>query len=71
MALLLRVTRLFKLFKPVDEHIEEFVLKNKEDAANFIFHPGHRLRRQLVVSHETSRWARFIPNVSTCSESRE
>jgi hypothetical protein len=60
-ALLSRVTRLVELFKPVDEHIEEFKLKNKEEAADFIFHHGHRLRRQLLVSHKTSSWARIHP----------
>jgi hypothetical protein len=60
-TLLSRLTRLFKLFKPLDKHIEEFELKNKEEADNFIFHSGHRLRRQLVVSHKTSSWARIYP----------
>jgi hypothetical protein len=30
-GLLSRVSRLFELFEPVDEHIEEFALKNKEE----------------------------------------
>jgi hypothetical protein len=60
-GLLSRVTRLFELFEPVDEHIEAFTLKNKEEGANFIFHRSHRLRRQLIVSHETSSWARIHP----------
>jgi hypothetical protein len=55
------VTRLFELFKPVDEHIETFALKTKEEGANFISHRGHRLRRQLMVSHETSSWAGIHP----------
>jgi hypothetical protein len=58
-ALLLRVTMLFKLFEPMNEHIDAFALKNKEEGANFIFHRSHHHRRQLIVSHETSGWARI------------
>jgi hypothetical protein len=58
-GLLSRVTRLFELFEPVDEHIEAFALKIKEEGANFIFHNSHRLRRQLIVSYKTSSWARI------------
>jgi hypothetical protein len=60
-GLLSRVTRLFELFEPVDKRIEAFSLKNKEEGADFIFQGGHRLRRQIVVSHETSIWARIHP----------
>jgi hypothetical protein len=63
-GLLSRVTRLFELFEPVDKHIEAFALKNKEAAgANLIFHRIHRLRCQLIVSHKTSSWARFYPEL--------
>jgi hypothetical protein len=60
-ALLSRVKRLFELFEPVTEHVEDFALKNQEETADLVFHRGHRLRRQLVKSHETSSWARIHP----------
>jgi hypothetical protein len=50
---------LFELFEPVDEHIEAFALKNKEEGADFIFHRSHRHQRQLIASHETFSWARI------------
>jgi uncharacterized protein YPO0396 len=50
--LLSRLSRLFEF---------EFTIKNKEEAADFIFHHGNRLRCQTIVSHETSSWAQIHP----------
>jgi hypothetical protein len=60
-ALLSRVSRLFELFEPVTEHVEEFACKNPKETADLVFHRRHRHRRHLVQSHETSRWARIHP----------
>jgi hypothetical protein len=57
-----RLTRLFELFEPVEEPIEEFALKNKEEASDFIFHCAHGRRRpHTIVSHETLSWAQIHP----------
>jgi hypothetical protein len=60
-ALLSRVSRLFELFEPVTEHVEDFACKNQKETADLVFHRGHRGRRHLVQRHETSRWARIHP----------
>jgi hypothetical protein len=60
-ALLSRVSRLFELFEPVTEHVEDFARKNQKETADLVFHRGHRRRRHQVKSHETSRWARIHP----------
>jgi hypothetical protein len=60
-ALLSRVKRLFELFEPVTEHVEDFVCKNQKETANLVFHRGHRRRPQLVESHETLSWAQIHP----------
>jgi ABC-type transporter Mla maintaining outer membrane lipid asymmetry permease subunit MlaE len=60
-ALLLRVSRLFELFEPVTEHVEEFAHKNPKETADLVLHRSHRRRRHMVQSHETSRWARIHP----------
>jgi hypothetical protein len=51
-ALLSRVIRLFELFEPVNEHVEEFARKNPKETADLVFHRRHRHRRHLVQSQE-------------------
>jgi hypothetical protein len=60
-ALLSRVKRLFELFEPVTEYVEDFARRNQEETADLVFHRCHRRRRQLEESHETSSWARIHP----------
>jgi hypothetical protein len=62
-GLLSRLMRLFELFEPVEEQIEEFALKNKEEVvSNFIFRRAHSCGPcHTIVSHETSSWTRIHP----------
>jgi hypothetical protein len=60
-ALLSRVKRLFELFEPVTEHVEDFARKNQKETADLVFHRSHCRRRQLVESHKPSSWARIHP----------
>jgi hypothetical protein len=58
-ALLLRIGRLFELFKPVNEQIEEFALLNPKETTDSTFKHRHRHARTLVERRETSEWARI------------
>jgi hypothetical protein len=60
-ALLSRVSRLFELFEPVTEQVEEFARKNPKEIADLVFTRGHRRRRHLVQSHKTTRRALTHP----------
>jgi hypothetical protein len=61
-ALISRVGRLFQLFRPINEEIEEFGLLNPKEITNLTFKHRHRhTRRTLVERHETSEWARIRP----------
>jgi hypothetical protein len=60
-ALLPRVSRFFKLFEPVNDHVEEFVRKNPKETGHLVFHHRHRHGRHLVERRETSKWARIHP----------
>jgi hypothetical protein len=70
-ALLSRVSRLFKLFEPVTEHVEEFARKNPKVTANLVFRHRHCHRRHLVQSHEISKWARIHPQKDLPAPSQE
>jgi hypothetical protein len=57
-ALLLRVGRLFQLFRPINEQIEEFGLLNPKEITDLTFKHRHRhMRRTLVKRRKTSEWA--------------
>jgi hypothetical protein len=61
-ALLSRVGRLFQLFKPIIEQIEEFGLLNPTETTDLTFKHTHRHpRRTLVERRETSEWAPIRP----------
>jgi hypothetical protein len=61
-ALLSRVGRLFQLFQPINEQIEEFGLLNPKEITDLTFKHRHRHRRRtLVERRETSEWARIRP----------
>jgi hypothetical protein len=61
-ALLLRVGRLFQLFEPIIEQIEEFGLLNPTETTDLTFKHTHRHpRRTLVKRRETLEWARIRP----------
>jgi hypothetical protein len=54
-ALLSRVGRLFQLFQPINEQIEEFGLLNPTEITDLTFKHRHRhARRTLVERRETS-----------------
>jgi hypothetical protein len=54
-ALLSRIGRLFELFKPVNEQIEEFTLLNPKETTDLTFKHRYRHARTLVERRETSR----------------
>jgi hypothetical protein len=58
-ALLSRVGRLFELFEPINDQIEEFALLNPKETTDFKHR--HRHARKLVERRETSEWARIRP----------
>jgi hypothetical protein len=58
-ALLSRVRRLFELFEPVNDQVEEFARKNPKETGDLVFHHRHRHGRHLVERRETSKWARI------------
>jgi hypothetical protein len=58
-ALLSRVSRLFQLFEPVNDLIEDFALKNPKETADLTFKHRHRHGRNLVQRRKTSEWARI------------
>jgi hypothetical protein len=59
-ALLSRVGRLFQLFEPIVEQIEEFGLLNPTETTDLTFKNMHRHpQRTLVERRETSEWARI------------
>jgi hypothetical protein len=60
-ALLLRVGRLFELFKPVNDLIEDFAPMNPKETADLTFKHRHRHARKLVERRETSEWVRIRP----------
>jgi hypothetical protein len=60
-ALLSRIGRLFELFEPVNEQIEEFALLNAKETTDLTFKHRHRHARTLVERRETSEWARIRP----------
>jgi hypothetical protein len=60
-ALLSRVSRLFELFEPVNDLIEDFALMNPKETADMTFKHRHRHARKLVERRETSEWARIRP----------
>jgi hypothetical protein len=53
------VSRLFQLFKPVNDLIEDFALMNPKETADMTFKHRHRHARKLVERRETSEWARI------------
>jgi hypothetical protein len=56
------VGRLFQLFRPINEQIEEFGLLNPKEITDLTFKHRHRhTRRTLVERRETSEWARIRP----------
>jgi hypothetical protein len=58
-ALLSRVSRLFQLFKPVNDLVEDFALDNPKETADLTFQHRHRHGRHLVQRRKTSKWARI------------
>jgi hypothetical protein len=61
-ALISRVGRLFQLFRPINEEIEQFGLENPEQITDLTFKHRHRhTRRTLVERRETAVWARIRP----------
>jgi hypothetical protein len=60
-ALLSRIGRLFELFEPVNEQIEEFALLNPKETTDLTFKHRHRHARTLVQRRETSECARIRP----------
>jgi hypothetical protein len=60
-ALLLRDGRLFELFEPVNDQIEEFTLLNPKETTDLTFKHRHRHARKLVEGRKTSEWARIQP----------
>jgi hypothetical protein len=58
-APLSRVSRLFQLFEPVNDLIEDFALENPKVTANLTFKHRHRHGRNLVQHCKTSKWARI------------
>jgi hypothetical protein len=58
-ALLSRVSRLFQLFEPVNDLIEDFALMNPKETADLTFKHRHRHARKLVERRKTSDWARI------------
>jgi hypothetical protein len=60
-ALLSRVSRLFELFEPLNDQIEEFALLNPKETTDLTFNHRHRHARKLVERRETSEWARIRP----------
>jgi hypothetical protein len=56
------VGRLFQLFRPINEEIEEFGLFNPKEITDLTFKHRHRQTpRTLVERRETSEWARIWP----------
>jgi hypothetical protein len=60
-ALLSRIGRLFELFEPINDQIEEFGLLNPKETTDLTFKHRHRHARTLVERRETSEWARIRP----------
>jgi hypothetical protein len=60
-ALLSRVSRLFQLFEPVNDLIQDFALKNPKETADLTFRHRHRHGRNLVQRRETLEWAQIRP----------
>jgi hypothetical protein len=58
-ALLLRVSRLYELFEPLNDLIEDFALENPKETADLTFKHRHRHGRNLVQRRETLKWARI------------
>jgi hypothetical protein len=58
-ALLSRVSRLFQLFEPVNDLVEDFALETPKETADLTFKHRHRHRRHLVQRRKTSKWARI------------
>jgi hypothetical protein len=58
-ALLSRVSRLFQLFEPVNDLVEDFALDNPKETADLTFQQRHRYGRHLVQRRKTSKWARI------------
>jgi hypothetical protein len=52
-ALLSRVSRLFQLFKPGNDLVEDFALENPKEAADLTFQHRHRHGRHLVQRRQT------------------
>jgi hypothetical protein len=53
-ALLSRVSRLFELFEPVNDLIEDFTLMNPKETADLTFKHRHRNAQKLVERRKTS-----------------
>jgi hypothetical protein len=60
-ALLSRIGRLFELFKPINDQIEEFGILNPTETTDLTFKHRHRHARTLVERRKTSEWARIRP----------
>jgi hypothetical protein len=60
-GLMSRLKQMFKLIEPVEEQIEEFALRNKEEASDFTFHRAHCRRRHTIIRRETSSSAQIYP----------
>jgi hypothetical protein len=58
-ALLSRVSRLFQLFEPVNNLVEDLALKNPKETADLTFRHRHRHGHHLVQHRKTSQWARI------------